>query len=134
MSHNNFLIRGSDLLEQRAGFKLVGRERELAKLASILMRRRSNSVLLVGSGGVGCSAICMGLQASKGDPAAPFDLISKRLYWLDTDGLFASGDPSAMNEAFQKLLRTLSRYRETVLIVEDTRDFVEAARSNGCTH
>ncbi len=134
MSNNTFLIRGSDLLAQRGDFRLVGRKKELAKLASILMRRRSNSVLLVGSGGVGCSAICMGLQASKNDPDAPFDLLSKRLYWLDTDGLFASGDPAAMNDAFQKLLRTLARYRETVLIVEDTRDFVEAARSNGCTH
>lgn len=134
MSQHNFLIRGSDLLEQRGGFKLVGRQKELAKLTSILMRRRSNSVLLVGSGGVGCSAICMGLQASKEDPSAPFDVVGKRLFWLDTDGLFAPGDPAAINEAFQKLLRILARDKETVLIVEDTKDFVEAARSNGCTH
>ncbi len=134
MSHNNFLIRGSDLLEQRGGFSLVGREKELRKLASILMRKRSNSVLLVGPGGVGCSAICLGLQAGKSDPDAPFDLVGKRLFWLDSDGLFASGDPAAMNEAFRKLLSTLARYKDTVLIVEDTRDFVEAARNNGCTN
>ncbi len=134
MSPNTFLIRGSDLLAQRGGFKLVGRQKELAKLASILMRSSSNSVLLVGSGGVGCSALCVGLQARKEEADAPFDLISKRLFWLDTDGLFASGDVAAINDAFQKLLRTLARYKDTVLIVEDTRDFVDAARSNGCTH
>ncbi|WP_165838476.1 AAA family ATPase [Pokkaliibacter plantistimulans] len=132
MSH--FLTRGRDYLARHPDFKLVGRSVELNKLAGILMRNRANSILLVGAGGVGCSAICMGLQAAKTDPAAPFDLLSKRFFWLDTDGLFASGDGAQINEAFQKLLRTLGRSRDTVLIVEDARDFIEAARNNGCTH
>ncbi|MFP8968617.1 AAA family ATPase [Pokkaliibacter sp. CJK22405] len=132
MSH--FITRGRDYLARYPDFSLVGRQAELNKLAGILMRNRANSVLLVGSGGVGCSALCLGLQAAKAEPDAPFDLISKRFYWLDTDGLFSSGDSQQINEAFQKLLRVLSRGRDTVLILEDTRDFIEAARNNGCTH
>ena len=130
----NFLIRGNDYVAQHADFKLVGRDEELHRLSRILMRSRANSVLLVGAGGVGCTALCMGLQASKADLNAPFDIVSKRLFWLDTDGLFASGDPGRINESFQKILTTLSRTPETVLIIEDTRDFVEAARNTGCTH
>ena len=38
----------------------------------------ANSVLLVGPGGVGCTALCIGLQASKKDPDAPFDIVNKR--------------------------------------------------------
>lgn len=134
MSQHNYLIRGGDKLAAHPGFKLVGRDKELAKLSGILMRKQANNVLLVGAGGVGCSALCLGLQASKNDPHAPFDIINKRVYWLDTDGLFASGDPEQMNAAFQKSLRTLSHSKQAILIVEDTRDFIEAARNNGCTN
>ncbi|MCE2571885.1 AAA family ATPase [Motilimonas eburnea] len=134
MSQDNFLIRGRDKLAQYPDFQLVGRDKELKQLAGVLMRKQANSVLLVGTGGVGCSALCLGLQASKNDPHASFDIINKRIFWLDTDGLFASGDPNAMNEQYQKLLRTLSRSRESILIIEDARDFIEAARNNGCTN
>ncbi|MDO6525269.1 AAA family ATPase [Motilimonas sp. 1_MG-2023] len=134
MPQNNHLIRGRDKLAQQPDFQLVGRDKELKQLAGVLMRKQANSVLLVGTGGVGCSALCLGLQASKNDSEASFDIINKRIYWLDTDGLFASGDPSAMNEHFQKLLRTLSRSKESILIIEDARDFIEAARNNGCTN
>ncbi|MCG7499188.1 AAA family ATPase [Vibrio sp. Of7-15] len=131
---HNYLIRGRDKLAQHTDFQLVGRDKELKQLTGILMRKQANSVLLVGTGGVGCSALCLGLQASKSDQHASFDIINKRFYWLDTDGLFSSGDPNSMNEHFQKLLRTLGRSAEAILIVEDARDFIEAARNNGCTN
>ncbi len=135
ISHSaDYLIRASDTLALRPDFKLVGRSAELQRLSAILMRNSANSVLLVGAGGVGCTAICLGLQAMKADPTAPFDIVNKRLYWLDTDGLFASGDPVQINEGFQKALRSLSRSPETILLIEDTKNFVEAARNSGSTH
>lgn len=110
------------------------REAELKKLSSILVRQKANSVLLVGAGGVGCTAICLGLQALKTDKNAPFDIVSKRIFWLDTDRLFSSGDSQQINASFQKVLSDLGRTPESVLIVEDTRDFMEAARNSGNAH
>lgn len=133
-SPSDFLIRGSDYLAGSPDFKLVGRDEELKRLTGILMRDKANSVLMVGPGGVGCTAICMGLQASKSDPDAPFDVVSKRFFWMDADGLFGSGDPGKINEGFQKMLKTLSRSPDTVLVIEDTKDFVEAANKTGCSH
>ena len=130
----DFLIRGHDHLEQFPGFELVGRDDILQKLTGILMRKRANNVLLIGSGGVGCSAICLGLQESKLKTETPFDIVSKRFFWLDIDLLFASGDPSVINAGFDKAIRTLSRNPDSVLILEDTRDFIDAARNNGCTN
>ena len=130
----SFLIRGTDYLASRPDFKLVGRDREFRRLCRILMRSQANSVLLVGPGGVGCTALCLGLEAARQDPSTPFDIVNKRIFWLDTDGLFSSGDAPTLNDNFQKLLRQLSRYPDTLLIVEDMRDFVEATRNNGCTH
>lgn len=130
----DFLIRGRDYLEQFPGFELVGRQDILKKLTAILMRKRANNVLLVGTGGVGCSAICLGLQESKEKPDTPFDIVSKRFFWLDGDWLFSSGDHSRINEGFEKTLRTLSRTSNAVLVLDDMRDFIDAARNNGCTH
>lgn len=130
----DFLIRGEDYIARHQGFRLVGRIQELRTLSGILMRKSAHNVLLVGAGGVGCSALCMGLQARKTDPDVPFDIINKRIFWLDSDGLFSSGDHAATNESFQKLLRILRRSKDSVLIIEDTRDFIEAARNNGCTN
>lgn len=130
----DFLIRGSDYLEQFPGFELVGREQVLKKLTAILMRKRANNVLLVGTGGVGCSAICMGLQESKKKSDTPFDIVSKRFFWLDGDWLFSSGEHEKINDGFNKTLRTLSRTSNAVLVLDDMRDFIEAARNNGSTH
>lgn len=133
-TNQNVLISGADYLAAHPDFKLVGREKELQSLSGILMRKKANSVLLTGPGGVGCTALCMGLEACKDDPNAPFDIVSKRFFWLDVDRLFASGDSAAINGNFKKMMATLNRTPDSVLIVEDMKDFIEAARNNNCTH
>ena len=130
-SVRDYLIRGSDYLELTPNFSLVGREDTRRKLTGILMRKSANSVLLVGPGGVGCSAICRGLQKSKESPDSPFDIVSKRFFWLDSDGLFSSGDPNRINNSFEKTIKRMSRTPNTVLILDDMRDFIDAARNNG---
>ncbi len=130
----NFLTRGEDYLSRTPNFKLVGRDEELKELSAILVRKMANSILLVGPGGVGCTALCKGLQASKHDPNAPFDIVSKRFFWLDTDSLFSSGDSASINAAFQKLMHVLYQTPDSLLIIEDTRDFLEAARNTGTMH
>ena len=128
------LIRGSEFLARYANFKLIGRENDLARISAILMRKKANSLLLVGPGGVGCTALCLGLQACKNDPNAPFDIVSKRLFWLDTDKLFSCGDGAEINKKFQRALDTLWKTPDSILIIEDTRDFIEAARNSGNSH
>jgi ATP-dependent Clp protease ATP-binding subunit ClpB len=130
----NYLTRGEDYLARTPNFRLVGRDEELKALCAILVRKMANSILLVGPGGVGCTALCKGLQASKLDPNAPFDIVSKRIFWLDTDSLFSSGDSASINSAFQKLMHVLYQTPDSILVIEDTRDFIEAARNTGTMH
>ena len=130
----SFFISGRDYLAQFKKFELVGRDDILAKLTAILMRKSANSVLMVGAGGVGCSAICLGIQASKEKQGTPFDIVSKRFFWMDSDLLFSSGDSNKINAEFDKMLRTLSRTPNSALIIDDMRDFIDAARNNGCTN
>jgi ATP-dependent Clp protease ATP-binding subunit ClpB len=128
------LIRGHDLLTERPNFKLIGREADLDRLSAILMRDKANSVIISGPGGVGCSAICMGLQARKSEPNAPFDIINKRLFWLDVDRLFASGDAKQIDQDFKWVISLLERTNDSILIIEDTKDFLEAIRNNGVSY
>jgi ATP-dependent Clp protease ATP-binding subunit ClpB len=129
-----YLITGNELLKQYPDFKLVGRADDMKRLTSVLMRNKAASVILVGPGGVGASALVMGLQALKNDPNVPFDIISKRLFWLKVDELFASGNHEEINKGFNGVLTILKRTPDSILIIEDTRDFIEAARNNGCSH
>ncbi|MGM8935471.1 AAA family ATPase [Pseudomonas neustonica] len=131
---HDHLIRGHDYLAQRPEFALIGRTETIQQLTAILTRRNANNILLVGSGGAGCSALCLGLEERKSAEDAPYDLISKRFFWLDSDGLFASGNPNTINDSFQKTLKTLTRTPESVLIIDDMRDFIEASRSNGASN
>lgn len=132
--NSDYLIRGSDFLAQHPDFKLVGRDKELGDVANVLMRKDANNILLNGMPGVGVSSVVLGLQASKDDTSTPYDIISKRFYWLDTDALFSSGDSTKINEAFQKTLATLKRAPDTVLVIEDTRGFLDGCRNNGVTN
>ncbi len=127
----DFLIPGEDYLARKPGFRLVGRDRELQKLTGILMRRSRHNILLIGAGGVGCSAICLGLQELKNSEDAPLDIVGKRIFWLDTDELFSSGDHAVINEGFRKLMRVLTRTsnRDTLLILEDARSSSMPRRS-----
>lgn len=134
VKYNDFLIRGKDYLESRPDFKLVGRDEELKRLGKVLTRKNASSVILTGPGGVGCSTLILGLEACKDDETVPFDIAGKRFFWLDTDGLFSSGNSNEINENFKKAINTLSSSHDTVLIIDDMRDFVEGARNNHCTN
>jgi ATP-dependent Clp protease ATP-binding subunit ClpB len=128
------LITGADYLARFKDFQLVGREPEMERLSSILVRKRSNSVLMIGPSGVGASAIILGLQVMKTDFEAPFDIVSKRLFWLDVDGMFSSGNNDEITKSFNAAITRLKSSIDPILIVEDGGDFYEACRNAGTSH
>lgn len=128
------LIRGTEYLKRFEGFKLFGRDKDIERISSFLMKKNSNSLLLVGPAGVGTSALILGLQYSKELASTPFDIKSKRLFWLDTDTLFSNGDGQKVNDDFQRIIKDLSRTAESVLVIEDTAGFIERSRDSGNPH
>ena len=131
---NQYLISGSAMLAARPGFKLVGRDEALKRLTSILIRSNANSVLLYGPGGVGCSSLVHGLQAQKAEPSAPFDIVRKRFFWVDTDCLFSLQDDNLIGTEFAAILGRMSRTPDSVLVLSDAKVFIESARNTGNTH
>lgn len=127
----DILKSGSVVLDEKPDFKLVARKKELSEMMNILGRRAAHNVILVGQGGAGCSSLCLGLQQAKTDTNTPFDILNKRMWWLDSDGLFS--DPDKTQELFDKMIRTVSNTadKDTILIIEDTRNFVDSVLSSG---
>lgn len=128
------LTRGSDVLARRPNFKLVGRDIELAELSTALMKLHRRNLVVTGRGGVGVSAIVLGLQASKRELTTPVDIVGKRFFWLNTDLLFESGNTASINEAFVKARNTLCAANSAVLVVEDAADFIKFATMAGCSN
>lgn len=131
MQSTDILKSGAVVLEGMPGFQLVGRDAELFAMINILGRRFAHNVLLTGQGGSGCSALCYGLQQAKLRPDTPFDLLHKRIWWLDTDGLFS--DPEKTESLFDDMMARVSGTadNDTILVIDDARNFIEAATSSG---
>lgn len=131
MNTADILTSGADVLKAKGDFALVGRESEMADLINILTRRTAHNVVLTGVGGAGCSALCLGLQQAKKDPCTPFDIINKRIWWLDTDGLFS--DPDAAPEQFESMINKVSNTadKDTILIIDDAVNFIDTANATG---
>jgi len=129
-----YLITGHEMLETAPDFKLVGRNKDMTRLTSVLLRNKAASVILVGPGGVGVTSLIMGLQSLKNQSDVPFDIVSKRIFWLKTDELFSSGDNEQINKGFGNVSNILKRTPDSILVIEDTRDFIEACRNHGSMH
>lgn len=131
----DFLVRGSEWIkgesEGAADFKLIGRETELANFFNTLMKKSKNNLVIYGQPGVGTTAILKGVQASKGDPNTPYEIVGKKFFVLDTDALFSTQDGRAINDGFNKAMATLSRHTGAVLMIDDTKDFLNGVRNSG---
>ncbi len=132
-SISDILLRGSEYIKNYPDFKLVGRDEELIDLQTILMRKDANGVLLTGASGVGMSALCLGLQASKNDLKTPLDIVNTRFFWIDSDKLFESGKADEIHQTFDKIRVVLKEDPQTVLIIENAGNFIDAARNSGCS-
>ena len=68
---------------------IVGRERELERIAQILSRRKKNNPILIGEPGVGKSAIAEGLAIRIVQHRVPRTLLDKRVVMLDIGSIVA---------------------------------------------
>ncbi|TVQ82247.1 MAG: ATP-dependent Clp protease ATP-binding subunit [Micavibrio sp.] len=128
-----FLIPGHEYLRSaHPDFELVGRDDDLTDISKTLMRKNAHNLIMTGASGVGTTSLILGLETSKKKPDTPYDISGKTFYWLDTDSLFASNDTKTVQENFYNVLDTMSRTSDSVLVIQNAPEFIEAARNRGC--
>lgn len=92
---------------------VVGREREIERLAQILSRRKKNNPILIGEPGVGKSAIVEGLALRIIQKKVSRILFDKRVVALDMTAGQSRG-PNTADSLEERIRSILNDYRETL--------------------
>ena len=112
--------------------RIIGREKEIARITQILCRRSKNNPCLIGEPGVGKTAIVEGiaLKIAKGD--VPARLADKQLYLLDLTSLVAGTQFRGQFESRIKgLIEEVKREGNIILFIDEVHNLVGAGESEG---
>ncbi len=111
---------------------IVGREKELERIAQILSRRKKNNPILIGEPGVGKSAIAEGLALRIISRKVSRVLFNKRIYTLDLASLVAGTKyRGQFEERMKAVLNELEKNRDIILFIDEIHTIVGAGNASG---
>ena len=111
---------------------IVGREKELERIAQILSRRKKNNPILIGEPGVGKSAIAEGLALRIKERTVPRILMDKRVVALDLASMVAGTKyRGQFEERMKSLLMELEADPNVILFIDEIHTIVGAGNASG---
>ncbi|MCR5445501.1 MAG: ATP-dependent Clp protease ATP-binding subunit [Bacteroidales bacterium] len=111
---------------------IVGRQRELERMAQILSRRKKNNPILIGESGVGKSALAEGLAMQITSGNVPRTLHGKRLLSLDLASLVAGTKyRGQFEERMKAILTELEQHPEIIIFIDEIHTIVGAGSAAG---
>ena len=126
---------GYDLTKAAMEDKLdpvVGREKEIERLAQILGRRKKNNPVLIGEPGVGKSAIAEGLAIRIAKKEVSRVLIGKRVVSLDIGSIVAGTKyRGQFEERMKAILNELGKNPNIILFIDEMHTLVGAGGAAG---
>ncbi|MBN2167551.1 MAG: ATP-dependent Clp protease ATP-binding subunit [Marinilabiliaceae bacterium] len=129
---DNFGIDITKAAEEGRLDPIVGREREIERLAQILSRRKKNNPILIGEPGVGKSAIAEGLALRIIQKKVSRVLFDKRVVTLDLASIVAGTKyRGQFEERIKAILNELSRNTNVILFIDEIHTIVGAGGATG---
>jgi ATP-dependent Clp protease ATP-binding subunit ClpC len=126
---------GRDLTKYAAEGRLdpiVGREKELERIAQVLSRRKKNNPILIGEPGVGKSAIAEGLALRIVDRKVSRALFNKRIVTLDLASIVAGTKyRGQFEERMKAVLNELEKNPDIILFIDEIHTIVGAGNASG---
>ena len=111
---------------------VVGREKEIERVAQILSRRKKNNPVLIGEPGVGKSAIVEGLALRINQKKVSRLLFNKRVISLDMAAMVAGTKfRGQFEERIKAVLDELAQNRDIILFIDEMHTIVGAGGSPG---
>lgn len=126
---------GTDMTKAALENKLdpiIGREKEIERLAQILSRRKKNNPILIGEPGVGKSAIVEGLALRIVEKKVSRILFDKRVIALDMASVVAGTKyRGQFEERIKAILNELSKNPNIILFIDEIHTIVGAGGATG---
>ncbi len=126
---------GRDLTKLAEDDKLdpiVGREKEIERVAQILSRRKKNNPILIGEPGVGKTAIAEGLALRIVQKKVSRVLFNKRVVTLDLASLVAGTKyRGQFEERMKAVMNEIEKSPEVILFIDELHTIVGAGGASG---
>ena len=126
---------GRDLTKIAENGKLdpiVGREKEIERVAQILSRRKKNNPILIGEPGVGKTAIAEGLALRIIQKKVSRVLFGKRVVTLDLASLVAGTKyRGQFEERMKAVMNELEKSTDVILFIDELHTMVGAGNASG---
>ena len=112
--------------------RIIGREKELARMVQILMRRQKNNPCLIGEPGVGKTALADALALNITNQQVPYKLQNKEVFVLDLTALVAGTQFRGQFEGRMKgLIEEIKREGNIILVIDEVHSIVGAGDAEG---
>ncbi len=111
---------------------IVGREKEIERVAQVLSRRKKNNPVLIGEPGVGKTAIAEGLALRIVQKKVSRVLFGKRVVTLDLASLVAGTKyRGQFEERMKAVMNELEKSPEVILFIDELHTIVGAGGASG---
>ena len=111
---------------------VIGRDKEIERIAQILSRRKKNNPVLIGEPGVGKSAIVEGLALRIIQRKVSRLLFNKRVIALDMASIVAGTKfRGQFEERLKAILNELSKNKDIILFIDEIHTIVGAGNAQG---
>jgi ATP-dependent Clp protease ATP-binding subunit ClpC len=129
---DNFGVDLTKAAEENRLDPIVGRDREIERIAQILSRRKKNNPILIGEPGVGKSAIAEGLALRIAKRKVSRVLFNKRVVTLDLASIVAGTKyRGQFEERMKAILNELSKTNDIILFIDEIHTIVGAGGATG---
>jgi ATP-dependent Clp protease ATP-binding subunit ClpC len=111
---------------------IVGREKEIERVAQVLSRRKKNNPVLIGEPGVGKTAIAEGLAIRIVEKKVSRVLHDKRVVTLDLASLVAGTKyRGQFEERMKAVMNELEKAKDVILFIDELHTIVGAGGASG---
>ena len=124
-----------DLIKMAEEGKLdpvIGREKEILRIAQVLSRRKKNNPIIIGEPGAGKTAIVEGLAMMIYNGDCPKNLVDKRIVSLDINSIVAGTKyRGQFEERMKVIIEELQSNPNIVIFIDEIHTMVGAGNSSG---
>jgi ATP-dependent Clp protease ATP-binding subunit ClpC len=111
---------------------VIGRKKEILRIAQILSRRKKNNPIIIGEPGAGKTAIVEGLAMMIHDGECPKNLMDKRIVSLDMNSLVAGTKyRGQFEERMKVIIEEIQSAPNIILFIDEIHTIVGAGNSSG---